>query len=49
MKCRLYASSGEFTADNTEQMSFELVGEDDAVTDNMSDSEYNFSLSEEEN
>lgn len=48
LEMQAYAS-GEFTADNTEQMSFELVGEDDVVTDNMSDSPYNFSLSEEEN
>ncbi len=49
LEMQAYASNGEFTADNTEQMSFELVGEDDVVTDNMSDSPYNFSLSEEEN
>ena len=48
LEMQAYSSNGDFTADNTEQMSFELVGEDDAVTDNMSDNQYNFSLSEEE-
>ncbi len=49
LEMQAYAANGEFTADNTEQMSFELVGEDDVVTDNMSDNQYNFSLNEEEN
>lgn len=48
LEMQAYASNSEFTADNTEQMSFELVGEDDVVTDNMTDSQYNFSLNEEE-
>ncbi len=48
LEMQAYASNSEFTADNTEQMSFELVGEDEVVTDNMTDSQYNFSLNEEE-
>ncbi|MDE5974099.1 MAG: DNA translocase FtsK [Eubacterium sp.] len=49
LEMQAYSANGEFTAENTEQMSFELVGEDDVVTDNMSDNQYNFSLNEEEN
>lgn len=49
LEMQAYSANGEFTAENTEQMSFELVGEDEVVTDNMSDNQYNFSLNEEEN
>lgn len=48
-----YASNNEFTAANTEQMSFELVGEmddDSIVKDNMSDNadNFDFKLNEED-
>ncbi len=52
-----YAGNSDFTSDNTEQMSFDLVGNiDDVVSDNMSfdddddddDGDFDFKLSEED-
>jgi hypothetical protein len=45
-----YEPATDFTADNTEQISFDLNDNDDVIIDNMSDDEgdINFKLDEED-